>query len=321
MGGCVPCSAGTYSSLKGASACLNCSTGTYQDNSGASSCSACAEGKFSSFTGANSSRFCLTDYTSCMPGTIHVDTGEVSVCVDCPAGSYCSTSDAILCDPGTYSGAAATSCSGCSNGHYQPAAGATSCLICPPGYYCPAPLNFKLVAGSGCFVNEIRATSNNYPLDYDNRQSCTINVLVFGTISVAAFDTEHGFDVLTVDGKNFSGMSYLGYSVQLLIPFGLNGLPVTPSTVITWSSGKYLRTSGWSIQLSNTSIDSRAATPCAAVSSERAIHISNCADESPIPRELFLPQLEHRMRQVAGYVRTASFRNQEHRPASFAKSI
>ena len=40
---------------------------------------------------------------------------------------------------------------------------------------------------------------------YDNNQACTIRAVASGTISVNSFVTEDGYDILIVDGTQYSG--------------------------------------------------------------------------------------------------------------------
>merc|ERR1719422_1556047 len=67
----------------------------------------------------------------------------------------------------------------------------------------PAPGTWRVV-GSGCEIDGACVQSNNYPQNYGNSESCVIEV---GGIPIAVqdFETESGYDELTVDGVAYSG--------------------------------------------------------------------------------------------------------------------
>ena len=56
-----------------------------------------------------------------------------------------------------------------------------------------------------CTVSGECVSSPNYPSNYGNYESCTIAPRTDGFLSVVAFDTEYGYDTLTVDGTAYSG--------------------------------------------------------------------------------------------------------------------
>ena len=68
--------------------------------------------------------------------------------------------------------------------------------------------------------------SPNYPSSYDDNQQCTITVAAHEevTLSVTAFDTEVGWDKLTVNGVQYSGST------------GPEGVQVAAGSTITWTS-------------------------------------------------------------------------------------
>merc|ERR1719433_1454917 len=102
----------------------------------------------------------------------------------------------------------------------------------PPTTPTPAPGNW-VVTGSGCEVNGDCISSNNYPANYGNREECSIQLNGNVPISVQAFNTETGYDMLTVGGVRYSGTngpqsgSYTG--------------------VISWSSDYSVTNSGWKL--------------------------------------------------------------------------
>lgn len=73
-------------------------------------------------------------------------------------------------------------------------------------------------------------------LHYDNNEACTIVVGTGGTIGACPkFDTESDYDILTIDGQDFSGSS---------CP---EGVEVAPNSTITWQSDGSVTHSGWKI--------------------------------------------------------------------------
>mmetsp|Transcript_14218 Transcript_14218/g.30377 ORF Transcript_14218/g.30377 Transcript_14218/m.30377 type:complete len:1807 (+) Transcript_14218:1506-6926(+) len=76
---CTSCSAGTFSTLAGATgayACTACAAGTYSEVNGAAGCASCAAGTFNPLTSAASALWC----TSCREGTISLP--RSSACIN-----------------------------------------------------------------------------------------------------------------------------------------------------------------------------------------------------------------------------------------------
>merc|ERR1719336_3012117 len=63
------------------------------------------------------------------------------------------------------------------------------------------------ITGSGCVQNGDCITSKNYPGNYGNSESCTINLAGSVSITTQAFDTEARYDYLTVGGTAYAGTS------------------------------------------------------------------------------------------------------------------
>jgi len=95
----------------------------------------------------------------------------------------------------------------------------------PPGSW--------VVEGSGCQVSGDCISSNNHPSNYGNGESCSIRLAGSVSISVQAFNTESGYDFLTVGGTRYSGS---------------NG-PSSGSYTgeITWESDYSVTNSGWKL--------------------------------------------------------------------------
>ena len=86
------------------------------------------------------------------------------------------------------------------------------------------------VAHSGtCF------RSSNYPWGYGNNENCTITVNTATTLSVTTFDTESGYDHLTVNGVFYSGTS------------GPDGVQVAAGATITFTSDDFVTWTGFEI--------------------------------------------------------------------------
>ena len=172
---CVPCPAGTASTLVGLpslDSCHACPAGSYS-NSGATSCSLCPVGQYSGSPGSGSCSSCppgtysaspgATSCTQCPPGTYNSNSGSTSQssCTACPAGTAnvnygaSSGSSCVPCVAGYYSpttGAAA--CSACHVGHFSPSRGLSICSVCPPfAYYTPP-------GSSACHCNPVQTSVN-----------------------------------------------------------------------------------------------------------------------------------------------------------------
>jgi len=95
------------------------------------------------------------------------------------------------------------------------------------------------VAEGECAVNDGGTcfTSPHWPSEYGNDESCTIAVRADARLVVEAFNTESGYDVLTVDGNEFSGDS--GPSDSQAV--------VRAGDVIGWASDGSVNDAGFSI--------------------------------------------------------------------------
>ena len=87
-----------------------------------------------------------------------------------------------------------------------------------------------------CTVDGACVRSPNYPSNYGSSQSCTItpeSPAVGWLLSATAFNTESGYDELTVNGVDYSGTT------------GPNGEVL--SGAFTWSSGSSFNKAGWEV--------------------------------------------------------------------------
>jgi len=94
----------------------------------------------------------------------------------------------------------------------------------------PPPGTFEVISGTGCTKTGNCIQSNNHPADYGNNEACNINAYE-ADITVEAFDTESGYDFLSMGGTSYSGTS--GPSSG------------TYTGVISWASDYSEVRSGW----------------------------------------------------------------------------
>jgi len=95
----------------------------------------------------------------------------------------------------------------------------------------PPPGNWELI-GTGCEMDGNCIQSSNHPSNYGNSEECTIQITGGSiSLSVDAFNTEAGFDKLTIGGRSYAGTSG----------------PASGSYTgtITWSSDSSVSKSGW----------------------------------------------------------------------------
>lgn len=102
------------------------------------------------------------------------------------------------------------------------------------GGYSEADGAWTAVSGP-CTIAGHCVQSSNYPLNYNNQESChiSVNPSKAGPIVVETFATENRFDVLLVNGNPYSGSTS---------PTG-----VSPTGDITWSSDFSVTGAGWKL--------------------------------------------------------------------------
>ena len=88
----------------------------------------------------------------------------------------------------------------------------------------------------GCTANATCVSSPGYPSNYGNYDRCTITPRDSGVLIVTSFASEAGFDYITIDGVRYDGA-------------GPQGVEVSPSTTISWSSDATITEGGWEICL------------------------------------------------------------------------
>merc|ERR1719220_234457 len=104
------------------------------------------------------------------------------------------------------------------------------------GYEPPAPTPAPppgtwTLSGTGCVMDGDCISSLNYPSNYGNNEQCTVTLSGDIAISVDAFSTEAGYDLLTMGGNTYSGTS--------------GPASGTYSGSIAWASDYSVTRSGW----------------------------------------------------------------------------
>jgi len=96
----------------------------------------------------------------------------------------------------------------------------------------PSPTESLTVEGP-CLADGLCVQSPNYPSNYGAYESCTVYFNNPGTLSADSFSTEKGFDVVSLDGTSFSGLS------------GPAEMEIHTTSVLTWTSDWGTEQSGW----------------------------------------------------------------------------
>jgi len=141
---CIPCPAGTFSSIENATTCTSCAPGSFSNSSSSTACYLCPSGTYSDDYGSTSCSLCSNgtfsstgsiNCTLCSAGTFASEDGS-ETCIGCSPGSYApssGSSSCTKCSAGSYSSSNATVCLLCPRGTYSSSQGAGYCMPCPPG--------------------------------------------------------------------------------------------------------------------------------------------------------------------------------------------
>lgn len=131
---CLPCNPGEYTNTSGSTSCWSCLAGSFSSTYGSASCTLCPKGTKSNVVGSSSSSTCQL----CSLGSYSNTTGSTA-CLLCPLGTFASNLGSIVCTPcaiGTYSiGTGNIICIPCAAGSYASGLGSTNCTSCAPGTY------------------------------------------------------------------------------------------------------------------------------------------------------------------------------------------
>ena len=97
----------------------------------------------------------------------------------------------------------------------------------------PSPTEPMLVISGDCFTDASCLYSPNYPSNYGSSDSCEAVSQVDLTLYVVDFSTEKGYDVLTVNGVEYSGVT------------SPHDVAIQASSSITWSTDYGTTHKGW----------------------------------------------------------------------------
>merc|ERR1719384_1571281 len=104
----------------------------------------------------------------------------------------------------------------------------------PPPTPAPPPSGtFEVTTGTGCTTTGNCIQSKNHPSNYGNNEGCTISAWDVA-LTVDAFNTERGYDFLTIGGMQYAGTSGPDSGA-------------TYSGVITWATDSSVTKSGWKL--------------------------------------------------------------------------
>merc|ERR1719330_227523 len=102
----------------------------------------------------------------------------------------------------------------------------------PPTPAPPPSGTFEVTAGTGCTTTGNCIQSKNHPSNYGNNESCTISAWDVA-LTVDAFNTESGYDFLSMGGVQYAGTS--------------GPASGTYSGVISWATDSSVTKSGWKL--------------------------------------------------------------------------
>ena len=91
--------------------------------------------------------------------------------------------------------------------------------------------------GSFCQIDDIGCATDGAG-EHGNNEACTIRANTAGTLTATQFDTEVGWDYVTIAGTRYQGST------------GPNGVPVAAGSNFTWHSDQSVTNAGWTICLS-----------------------------------------------------------------------
>lgn len=157
------CAAGTWASpCNGSYECASCDPGYYC----AGDCVdpvACPAGTSLDGYGAS----VIGDCENCPDGYYASEQGSAT-CFPCPAGHYCSTTDAapVACPAGEYASVGALACSVCADGYYNALEAQEFCQACPAGYECSSKASEPTRCSSGSYSYGNATACESCPAGY-----------------------------------------------------------------------------------------------------------------------------------------------------------
>ena len=98
-------------------------------------------------------------------------------------------------------------------------------------------VGLEVISGSRFCQIDANGCATDGAGDHGNNEACTIRVNVAGTLTAHQFDTESGYDHVTIGGRSYAGST------------GPNGVAVAAGSTFTGRSDRSIINSGWTICL------------------------------------------------------------------------
>jgi len=98
-------------------------------------------------------------------------------------------------------------------------------------------VGLEVTSGSSFCQIDANGCATDGAGDHGNNEACTIRVNVAGTLTAHQFDTESGYDHVTIGGRRYEGST------------GPNGVAVAANSTFAWQSDVSITNSGWTICL------------------------------------------------------------------------
>ena len=104
---------------------------------------------------------------------------------------------------------------------------------------CWAPnINLQVMGGTSYCHLDVNGCATDGAGDHGNNEYCTIRVAANGFLTATQFNTESGYDYVTIDGTRYQGST------------GPSGVAVAAGSNFTWHSDLSVTNAGWTICLS-----------------------------------------------------------------------
>ena len=98
--------------------------------------------------------------------------------------------------------------------------------------------------GSFCQIDDSGLCATDGVGEHGNDEACTVQVNIDGYLTVTEFDTEPGYDYVTIGGARYQGNG------------GPSGVAVTAGSTFTWQSDGSITNAGWTICFSSSKMRS-----------------------------------------------------------------
>ena len=201
---CVPCCAGTYSSVYGATECTSCTRG-HSCAPGSTSDVPCPAGYYCQYWDPTNPVQCPIGHY-CPPRRVEP--------VPCPLRHTCgaraslptmcnSTNCVQFCPSGQYVPTPGGMCTGCPAGNYCPVSMQNISITCPPAYYCPANTAVPIFCSGRTFSSQgssyCSTIPSNFPgaAGYTELGLCAAGFYCVGGLSMQQVASYHSCDSLS----------------------------------------------------------------------------------------------------------------------------